>query len=67
VHAPTLAAPALGRVWQFRSFSPDTLDVLAANAFRETVPKGTMVIAEGNRRRRGSAARRSARPGRFVR
>ena len=43
----SLAAPILARVWQFRSFSNGTLDALAANAFRETAAKGTVVIAEG--------------------
>jgi CRP-like cAMP-binding protein len=43
----SLAAPILARVWQFRSFSPDTLDALAANAYRETAAKGTVVISEG--------------------
>lgn len=43
----SLAAPILARVWQFRLFSPGTLDALAANAFRETAAKGTVVISEG--------------------
>lgn len=43
----SVAAPILAHVWQFRSFSPDTLDALAANATRETAPRGTAVIREG--------------------
>jgi CRP-like cAMP-binding protein len=44
---PSFAAPILAHVWQFRSFSPDTLDALAANAERETVARGAIVIQEG--------------------
>jgi CRP-like cAMP-binding protein len=44
---PSFAAPILAHVWQFRSFSPGTLDLLAANAARETAPRGTVVIQEG--------------------
>jgi putative peptide zinc metalloprotease protein len=44
---PSFAAPILAHVWQFRSFSPGTLDLLAANAARETVARGTVVIREG--------------------
>jgi CRP-like cAMP-binding protein len=44
----SLAAPILARVWQFRSFSPDTLDALAASSTRESLPKGTVVIVEGS-------------------
>jgi CRP-like cAMP-binding protein len=44
----SVAAPILAHVWQFRSFSPDTLDALAANATRETAPRGTVVIREGD-------------------
>jgi CRP-like cAMP-binding protein len=44
----SLAAPILARVWQFRSFSSGTLDALAANAYRETAAKGTVVIREGD-------------------
>lgn len=42
-----MAAPILAHVWQFHSFSPDTLDALAANAVRETAARGTAVIREG--------------------
>jgi putative peptide zinc metalloprotease protein len=45
--SPSLAAPILAHVWQFRSFSPDTLDALAANSERETAPRGSVVIQEG--------------------
>jgi len=31
---PSFAAPILAHVWQFRSFSPGTLDLLAARAVR---------------------------------
>ena len=44
---PSFAAPILAHVWQFRSFSADTLDALAATAVRETAPRGTVVIREG--------------------
>ena len=44
---PSLAAPILARVWQFRSFSAETLDALAAHATRETAPKGAVILAEG--------------------
>ncbi len=44
---PSFAAPILAHVWQFRSFSADTLDTLAANATRETAAKGDVVIREG--------------------
>ena len=44
----SFAARLLERVWQFRSFSPDTLDALAACADRESMPKGTLVIREGD-------------------
>ncbi len=44
---PSFAAPILAHVWQFRSFSPDTLDALAANAERETAARGAVVIREG--------------------
>jgi putative peptide zinc metalloprotease protein len=44
---PSFAAPILAHVWQFRSFSPDTLDTLAANAVREKAPRGFVVIREG--------------------
>lgn len=44
---PSFAAPILAHVWQFRSFSPATLDLLAANAARETVARGDVVIHEG--------------------
>jgi len=43
-----MAAPILAHVWQFRSFSPDTLDALAANAVRETAPRGSVVLREGD-------------------
>lgn len=45
---PSFAAPILAHVWQFRSFSPDTLDALAANATRETLARGAAVIREGD-------------------
>jgi putative peptide zinc metalloprotease protein len=45
---PSFAAPILARVWQFRSFSTETLDVLAAHASREIAPKGAVIIAEGD-------------------
>jgi CRP-like cAMP-binding protein len=44
---PSFAAPILAHVWQFRSFSADTLDTLAANAVRETAARGDVVIREG--------------------
>src|SRR3984957_9438332 len=44
---PSFPARGLAHVWQFRSFSPDTLDALAANATRETAARGTAVIREG--------------------
>jgi CRP-like cAMP-binding protein len=44
----SFAARVLERVWQFRSFSADTLDALAACAARETSPKGAVVIREGD-------------------
>ncbi|HEV8021050.1 MAG TPA: cyclic nucleotide-binding domain-containing protein [Candidatus Lustribacter sp.] len=44
---PSFAAPILAHVWQFRSFSDDTLDTLAASAERETAARGTFVIHEG--------------------
>src|SRR5580658_3538002 len=43
----SMAAPILAHVWQFRSFSADTLDALAANAIRETAARGAAVIREG--------------------
>lgn len=46
--APSFAAPILARVWQFRSFSAETLDALAAHATRETVARGAIAIAEGD-------------------
>jgi CRP-like cAMP-binding protein len=45
---PSVAGPVLARVWQFHSFSPETIDELAAHATRETAPKGTVVLAEGD-------------------
>jgi len=45
---PSFAAPILAHVWQFRSFSPSTLDALAANAQRETAARGAVVIREGD-------------------
>ena len=45
---PSFAAPILAHVWQFRSFSPGTLDLLAANAARETAGRGAVVIREGD-------------------
>src|ERR1700735_728419 len=45
---PSFAAPILAHVWQFLSFSPDTLDVLAANSARETAARGEVVIREGD-------------------
>jgi CRP-like cAMP-binding protein len=44
---PSLAAPILAHVWQFRSFSPATLDLLAANATHEIAARGSVVIREG--------------------
>ncbi len=44
---PSFAAPVLAHVWQFRSFSPGTLDLLAANAARETAARGSVVLREG--------------------
>ena len=44
---PSFAAPILAHVWQLRSFSPDTLDTLAANATRETAARDDVVIREG--------------------
>jgi CRP-like cAMP-binding protein len=44
---PSFAAPILAHVWQFRSFSPGTLDLLAANSVRETAARGSAVIREG--------------------
>jgi CRP-like cAMP-binding protein len=44
---PSFAAPILAHVWQFRSFSPSTLDALAASAARETAARGTVVLQEG--------------------
>ena len=46
--APSFAAPILSRVWQFRSFSAETLDALAAHSTRETAAKGDITIAEGD-------------------
>jgi len=45
---PSFAAPILSRVWQFRSFSAETLDALAARATRDTAAKGTVILAEGD-------------------
>jgi putative peptide zinc metalloprotease protein len=45
---PSFAAPILARVWQFRSFSAETLDALAARATREVAAKGTVILAEGD-------------------
>ncbi len=44
----SLAAPILARVWQFHALSPDALDALSASATRETFPKGTPVMIEGD-------------------
>jgi putative peptide zinc metalloprotease protein len=45
---PSFAAPILARVWQFRSFSAETLDALATRATRDTAVKGTVILAEGD-------------------
>ena len=45
---PSFAVPILAEVWQFRSFSPDTLDALGAHATREAFARGTAVIREGD-------------------
>ena len=45
---PSDAATALARVWQLRRLSSTARDVLAAAARRESVARGTVVIAEGD-------------------